>query len=45
MQERAKFLEHIEVIEVVPKSALLKTSLDVFKAIALLELAKAGVLL
>ena len=41
----AKFIENIEVLEVVPKWAPLKTSLDVFRAVQLLELAKAGVLI
>ena len=40
LQKTAKFPENIEVLEVVPKSAPLKTSLDVFKARKLLELAR-----
>ena len=44
MQNTAKNLENIEVLEVVPKSAPLKTSLDVFQARKLLELARAGML-
>ena len=39
MQKKAKFLENIEVLEVVPKSAPHKISLDVLTARKLLELA------
>ena len=41
----AKFLKKIKVPEVVPKSPPLKTSLDVFKARKLLELARVSALL
>ena len=44
MQEMAKFIENMEVLEVGPKSALLKTSLDVFKARKLLEFARVAAL-
>ena len=44
MQKTVKFRENIEVLEVVPKSAPLKTSLDVFKARKLLELARVSAL-
>ena len=45
LQESVKFLENIEVLEVVPKSPPLKTTLDVFKARKLLELARVSALI
>ena len=42
LQEKAKFIENIEVLEVVPKWAPLKTSLDVFKAGNCLSLREQG---
>ncbi len=44
-KKKANVLEHIEVLEVVPKSAPLKMSLDVFTARKLLELARVSALL
>ena len=45
MRKTVKFHENIEVLEVVPKSAPLKTSFDVFKTRKLLELARVSALL
>ena len=44
LQKAAKILENIEVLEVGPKSARLKTSVDVFNTRKLLELARVGAL-
>ena len=45
LQKKAIFLTNIEVLEVVPKSARLNTSLDVFAARKLLELARVSALI